>query len=79
MQVKPSAAAAATAAPAGDVTEAEIAQFMRRAGPIPSSQLTSHFRKRVVTPEQRKAFTNKVKRLAKLQEVEPGKKCIVLR
>ncbi len=66
-------------APAGDVTEAEIAAFMRAAGPIPSSQLTSHFKKRVVTMEQRKAFTAKVKRLAKLQEVEPGRKCIVLR
>ena len=66
-------------APAGEVTEAEIAAFMRAAGPIPSSQLTSHFKKRVVTMEQRKAFTAKVKRLAKLQEVEPGRKCIVLR
>ena len=66
-------------APAGEVTEAEIAAFMRAAGPIPSSQLTSHFKKRVVTMEQRKAFTAKVKKLAKLQEVEPGRKCIVLR
>ena len=79
MQAKPSAPAAAAAAPAGDVTEAEIAKFMQGAGPIPSSQLTSHFRRRVVTLEQRKAFTAKVKKLAKLQEVEPGKKCIVLR
>ena len=46
-----------------------------RSRPIPSSQLTSHFKKRVVTMEQRKAFTAKVKRLAKLQEVEPGRKC----
>ena len=61
------------------MTEAEIVEFMRGAGPIPSNQLTSHFRKRVVTMEQRKAFTAKVKKLAKLQEVEPGKKRIVLR
>ena len=72
LQAKPDALA-------GDVTEAEIAAFMRAAGPIPSSQLTSHFKKRVLTMEQRKTFTAKVKRLAKLQEVEPGRKCIVLR
>ena len=79
LQAKPSTPAAAAPAPTGEVTEAEIVDFMRGAGPIPSSQLTSHFRKRVVSMEQRKAFTAKVKKLAKLQEMEPGKKCIVLR
>ncbi len=79
MQAKPSALGATTPAPTGEVTEAEIIEFMRGVGPMPSNQLTSHFRRRVVTMEQRKAFTAKVKKLAKLQEVEPGKKYIVLR
>ena len=79
MQAKPSVPAAAAPAPTGEVTEAEIIDFMRGVGPMPSNQLTSHFRRRVVSMEQRKAFTAKVKKLAKLQEVEPGKKYIVLR
>ncbi len=51
---------------------------MRKAGPIPPTQLSAQFRKRIKTQEQRSAFTAMCKKLVKLQGVE-GKKCIILK
>lgn len=81
VQAKPSAPAAVAApVPAGDITEAEIVEFMRKAGPIPPTQLSAQFRRRIKTQEQKAAFTAMCKKLVKYsdQEVE-GKKYIVLR
>ena len=79
LQAKPSTPAPVAApAPADEITEAEIAEFMRKAGPIAPTQLSAQFRRRIKTQEQKSAFTTMCKKLVKLQDVE-GKKCIILK
>jgi hypothetical protein len=84
-QVKPEPGAfvpaLAQAGPHGfDVTADEIVAFLK-AGPKPSSALTTHFKSRLPSNEHKKAFMALVKRVAKLEEMPPGSgiKCIVLR
>ena len=79
------AAVSGSASPAppvtGGVTEQEIVAFLRTSGPIPSSTLTARFKPQLKTAQHKSAFTQLVKRVAKLEEVPPGSgtRCIVLR
>lgn len=68
--------------PAGfTVNQQEIIAFLEACGPIPSTVLTNKFKPRLVNAEHRKAFTELVKLVAKLEESPPGSgsKCIVLK
>ncbi len=65
-------------APMGPPTNAEIVSYLTENGKMLSSELISHFKKRLKNKEQQAAFLKAVKAVAKL-ESEAGKKFVVLK
>ena len=62
----------------GPPTNAEIVSYLTENGKMLSSELISHFKKRLKNKEQQAAFLKAVKAVAKL-ESEAGKKFVVLK
>ncbi|KAK9819877.1 hypothetical protein WJX72_003519 [[Myrmecia] bisecta] len=85
VKTEPVGAAATTSAPApggpAGVTEREVVNYLTATGPVLSSELSKHFKKRIQTAEQKKGLAAIMKRVGKLEEMPPGsgQKFIVLK
>ena len=59
-------------ASSGPPSAQEILRLLKSSGPLTTSELTSRFRKRLSTQQDKQAFTAHVKKVSKLEERPPG-------